>query len=854
MKKYLILIACFAMTSFCYAQNFKEHALSSNGSVRYAELGSNEKSYTLTNSSTIFSNLLKTTADDSFVLYKQETDKLGITHHHYQQYYQGIKVEGGYYWLHGTQQTLTHLNGDYQKIASLVTKPTLTESVALDKVLKNLNAQEYAWQNETQEQFLKMIKEDKKASYLPKGELLIIKNYDLEEKTSKINHHLCYAFNITATKPDLHLRVYIDVHTGEIIHKVNTVCNIEGTAATRYNGTKKIQTTRTGNNTFRLYDSLSNVHTRNYLGNEEFIDDDNNWTQAEHNPVNNPTNDDVALDAHWGAAQTLGYFASAHGRNGWDGQGARLNQFVHGLSGGVLGTTKDNAQWDGTMLIYGDGETIFKPLTDLDIVAHEIGHAVSQSMQIGHDMAETGGINEAYSDIWAACVQGNWQIGERIMKNGKSYIRNLADPKNTGAMQPGCTTNLGINWYNGYYEKGMVFSHWFYLLSVGGTGTNDKNNKYKVTGISKEQAAEIAYRMYQYLGQRPQLSDIIWASRIAVNEIHGVCSPQRISVDDALYAVGLLLEPYDYPFIQLVTTPAIVCNPDISYLFSARLVDTNLIPISGASYKWHLDIGGRLLLNGNSGDLITTDTEVNMKFITDFGVMNFDSYWETLTITALNCPNVAPISYRFWVGKPDVIGDTYYNEYLCAGSGNNVYLDPVAGATSYKWVAISPSLYIEPTTTNEAFMYIRGNPKEVTFLVLALNKCSKILRDLGNIPKKPATYTYRLFTIPVLNDMSCFRVIPPEEPISPENITFTGYPNPALNSYTISSSSKQKVPFSYKIYNSMGVNMTENSSEDGADKQLDVSTWADGLYVIHLQSGNISQYLKFVVQKGSVAN
>ena len=141
MKKYLILIACFAMTSFCYAQNFKEHGLSINGSVRYAELASNEKSYTLTNSNIIFSNLLKTTADDSFVLYKQETDKLGITHHHYQQYYQGIKVEGGYYWLHGTQQALTHLNGDYQKIASLVTKPTLTESDALDKVLKNLNAQ-----------------------------------------------------------------------------------------------------------------------------------------------------------------------------------------------------------------------------------------------------------------------------------------------------------------------------------------------------------------------------------------------------------------------------------------------------------------------------------------------------------------------------------------------------------------------------------------------------------------------------------------------------------------------------------------------------------------------------------------
>jgi len=40
-------------------------------------------------------------------------------------------------------------------------------------------------------------------------------------------------------------------------------------------------------------------------------------------------------------------------------------------------------------------------------------------MQLGYDGDETGGINEAYSDIWAACVQGNWQIGGRVMKNGR---------------------------------------------------------------------------------------------------------------------------------------------------------------------------------------------------------------------------------------------------------------------------------------------------------------------------------------------------------------------------------------------------------------------------------------------------
>jgi Zn-dependent metalloprotease len=855
MKKYLTLIACLAMTSLCYAQNFEEHSLSANGSVRHAELAKAAPVYKLAAPDLIFSKLLKTNADDKFVLYNQETDVLGITHHHYQQYYKGVQVAGGYYWLHGLGQNLTHLNGDYQKISNLEVKPTLQEAQALEKVLSSLQAQEYAWQNKAQEAFIKMVKEDKNASYYPKGELQISKNHELAEKIGKEQYHLCYVFNITATKPDLHLRVYVDAHTGEIIHKVSTVCSIGGTAHTRYNGVVGIETERVANGGFRLYDSLRNVHTRNFVGGADFIDNDNNWTQMEHNPVVDPTNNDVALDAHWGAAQTLTYFENAHQHIGWDGNGSRLNQFVHALPSG----TSDNAQWEGAsnVALYGDGGTIFKPLTDLDIVAHEIGHGVSQAMQLGYDGGETGAINEAYSDIWAACVQENWQIGEKVMKNGKAYLRNLTDPKNTNAENTGCTTYLRENWNNGRYAKGMVFSHWFYLLSVGGTGRNDNNNNYAVVGISQEKAARIAYRMYAYLGMTPKMLDVVWASRMASRELYGECSQEVISVDNALYAVGLRNQPYQEPFLVFNNPPTEICNGQQKYVYG-NYGEENVI------YEWHTT-GNGLRIVGDSMNMPLRSIKIAYVPIPFAPATAQPRGYRGISLTA-HCRtgkdaagnwvygNRRTITRDIWVGKPDEVGElqTYY-PYLCGTYGNHADIAPVAGATSYRWFSASSALSIRDSKTNSAILTvdIRQRVREVGFIVVAGNDCTVFPQSITDLEFKAPDYTWRYFTIEVVDDMSCFRVMPPDE-IKPENVAFSGYPNPASSSYTIGS--EQKTAFSYKVFNSVGSLLTEGNSENGENAVLQVSAWADGIYTVLIQTESGVQALKLAVQKGNVAN
>ena len=127
---------------------------------------------------------------------------------------------------------------------------------------------------------------------------------------------------------------------------------------------------------------------------------DNNWTSDEHRkddfslpygpvvPVdgvpsaghNEAHNDDIALDAHWGAEVVLEYWKNIHNRSSYDNLGTKVTNYVH------YGDAYDNAFWNGTAMTYGDGsyqggqypDGSFAPLTSMDVCAHEIGHGVCE--------------------------------------------------------------------------------------------------------------------------------------------------------------------------------------------------------------------------------------------------------------------------------------------------------------------------------------------------------------------------------------------------------------------------------------------------------------------------------------------
>jgi Zn-dependent metalloprotease len=83
-------------------------------------------------------------------------------------------------------------------------------------------------------------------------------------------------------------------------------------------------------------------------------------------------------------------------------------------------------------LLFGDGNSdgVWKqPLVQQDIVAHEATHGFIEHSANLLYLYESGILNEAIADIFACLVEGNWQLGERIIPGG---IRRLDAPALSG--------------------------------------------------------------------------------------------------------------------------------------------------------------------------------------------------------------------------------------------------------------------------------------------------------------------------------------------------------------------------------------------------------------------------------------
>src|SRR6185295_4433937 len=131
----------------------------------------------------------------------------------------------------------------------------------------------------------------------------------------------------------------------------------------------------------------------------------------------------VAADAHYGVSKTWDYYKNVHGRNGIANNGVGALSRVHYGRGYV------NAFWsDGCFcMTFGDGDNgvRFNPLIALDVAGHEMSHGVTSRTAGLVYSGESGGLNEATSDIFGTMVEfyaanasdaGDYLIGEKIYK------------------------------------------------------------------------------------------------------------------------------------------------------------------------------------------------------------------------------------------------------------------------------------------------------------------------------------------------------------------------------------------------------------------------------------------------------
>ncbi|GAA4804451.1 M4 family metallopeptidase [Lysobacter hankyongensis] len=137
-------------------------------------------------------------------------------------------------------------------------------------------------------------------------------------------------------------------------------------------------------------------------------------------------------------------------------------------------TGYENAFWDGAAMTFGDGASTFYPLISLDVASHEVSHGfTSQNSNLTYS-GQSGGINEAYSDIAGEAAEyymhGNndFLVGEDIFKSAGA-LRYMADPT-----QDGLSIGHASDYTNGmdvHYSSGVYNRAFFTLATKPGWNT-----------------------------------------------------------------------------------------------------------------------------------------------------------------------------------------------------------------------------------------------------------------------------------------------------------------------------------------------------------------------------------------------
>ncbi len=150
---------------------------------------------------------------------------------------------------------------------------------------------------------------------------------------------------------------------------------------------------------------------------------------------NNTWSDKSSVSAHTNSATTYEYYRNTHNRNSIDGQGGTIISVIHVTQGG---SGMDNAYWNGKLMAYGDGKSLFNPLASaIDVAAHEMTHGVTEHTCALEYLSQSGAINESMSDVFGCFVERkNWKIGEDVVRTAffpTGCLRDMANPHNGGS-------------------------------------------------------------------------------------------------------------------------------------------------------------------------------------------------------------------------------------------------------------------------------------------------------------------------------------------------------------------------------------------------------------------------------------
>lgn len=188
-------------------------------------------------------------------------------------------------------------------------------------------------------------------------------------------------------------------------------------------------------------------------------------------------------DVYKFAGETYNFYQQNFHRDGLDGRGTRIKANVR-----TTAIRCPNAMYGNTVVNFCPGFGV------LDVVAHELTHWVTSSTSRLVYQGQSGALNESFSDIMAAFVDGNWKVGEDVpLARGRpgGVLRDMSDPPIAGDPDRVCSpkyyTGGGDN--GGVHKNSGVPNKAAYLITQGGSF-----NGYTIQGIGKEKSAKIHYQ------------------------------------------------------------------------------------------------------------------------------------------------------------------------------------------------------------------------------------------------------------------------------------------------------------------------------------------------------------------------
>lgn len=278
---------------------------------------------------------------------------------------------------------------------------------------------------------------------------------------------------------------------------------------------------------------------------KDLVDNNRKWNE----PADS-RRQQAGVDAHYDAQMTLAMYKEMLSIDIPSLFGHRLVSNVH------VGEDYANAYWNGKSMNYGDGDGVnLGSLTTLDIGAHEVTHGITEHTAGLIYRDESGGLNEAFSDIggflvekYAAgqnsAVKWNWSVGEQ------AWTPNNGDPTDALRYMDNPTKDdYSVDHYSRYPQQTEVHgssgiaNNAFYQLAEQDNGSKIPNSVSKIAvrdGIGADKAGKVFFRALRYyLGPSSTFADARAATIRAAIDLYGVESIEVQKTREAWSAVGV---------------------------------------------------------------------------------------------------------------------------------------------------------------------------------------------------------------------------------------------------------------------------------------------------------------------------